>query len=89
MYCLIPKKLIKEKGIKPNAKLLYAVIAQQAVDMRCQRNNKWFANVFNVEKETISRWLTQLVNYGYIKREIISYVDEKNKTIIKRTLIIN
>ena len=89
MYCIIPKKLIKEKGVNPNAKLLYAVIAQQAVDMKCQRENQWFADIFNVEKGTVSRWLTQLVNYGYIQREIISYRDEKSEYIIKRTLIIN
>lgn len=47
--------------------------------------NTYFANLFNVSNETVSRWLSHLQELNYIKLEIIR---KENKEIIQRRVYI-
>ena len=49
--------------------------------------NKYFAELYNVTLETISRWISHLQRLGFIKVEIIK--TEKNEIIERRIFIID
>lgn len=89
MYCIIPKELIKDKTIVPNAKLLYSVIVNVSSDGICYRSNKWFADIFGVNKLTVSQWLQKLKAKNYIDVIVERGVDEYNRYWIKRTIKVN
>lgn len=75
-----------DERLKPNAKLLYSEITALC-NMRghCWSSNDYFAKLFNVTPETISRWVSQLKRFKYIN----VYIDKEqgNKRFI--TLLIN
>ncbi len=53
----------------------------------CWAGNEYFADLYGVNKETISRWVSDLIKFGYLNREII-YKEGTNQ-IINRYLRIN
>ena len=69
MYYIIPEKIIKDKTLSPNSKLLYAAISHESIDYMCDKTNRWFSDLFGVDRKSISRWLGQLDELGYIKRK--------------------
>lgn len=71
-YAIIPANVRYDKELKPNAKLLYCEITT-LIDKEgyCFENNDYFAKLYQVSKETISRLIGQLEQRGYIKTEII------------------
>jgi len=89
MYCVVPKKLIKQRNITANAKLLYSVIVQQSSENECLRTNLWFAEIFGVKKLTVAKWLKELENAEYIKRELIRYCDNDGRFITRRIINVN
>lgn len=84
-YAIIPADIRYDKTLKDKAKFLYAEITALCnKDGYCFASNKYFAELYGVRKETISRLLNDLKNRGYI--EIKIEYDEKTKAI-KRRLI--
>lgn len=84
-YAVIPADVRYDKTIKDKAKFLYAEITALCnKDGYCFASNKYFADLYGVRKETISRLLNDLKNKGYI--EIKIEYDKKTKEI-KRRLI--
>ncbi len=84
-YAIIPADIRYDKTLKDKAKFLYAEITALCnKDGYCFASNKYFADLYGVRKETISRLLNDLKNKGYI--EIKIEYDEKTKEI-KRRLI--
>ncbi|MBQ9607831.1 MAG: helix-turn-helix domain-containing protein [Lachnospiraceae bacterium] len=84
-YAIIPADIRYDKSLKDKAKFLYAEITALCnKDGYCFASNKYFADLYGVRKETISRLLNELKNRGYI--EIKLEYDEKTKEI-KRRLI--
>ena len=84
-YAIIPADIRYDKSLKDKAKFLYAEITALCnKDGYCFASNKYFADLYGVRKETISRLLNGLKNRGYI--EIKLEYDEKTKEI-KRRLI--
>ena len=70
-YSIIPATVRYDKELKANEKLLYGEIT--ALSNRngyCYAQNRYFANLYNVSIETISRWLSHLQKQGYIQIEI-------------------
>jgi hypothetical protein len=70
-YAIIPAKVRYAKELTPNAKLLYAEITALAQkDGSCWASNKYFSDLYNVSTVTISRWVSSLVDNGFIIRKI-------------------
>lgn len=87
-YAIIPANVRYDQRLKPNTKLLYGEITALCNEKGfCWASNEYFADLYGVNKETISRWVSDLINYGYLNREII-YKEGTNQ-IINRYLRIN
>lgn len=87
-YAIIPANVRYDISLKPNAKLLYGEITALCNERGfCWASNDYFANLYGVKKETISRWISQLNDKKYINVSI----DYKEGTcqIINRYIRIN
>jgi hypothetical protein len=76
-YAVIPAFVRYDKSLSPSAKLLYGEIT--ALSDRhgyCFASNKYFANVYGVDKSSITHWIKQLADKGYIRQEFI-YAEDK------------
>ena len=76
------------KELKFAERLLYGEIT--ALTNRngyCFATNKYFAELYNVTIETISRWISHLQRLGFIKVEIIK--SDKNEILERRIFIID
>ena len=82
-YAIIPAK-VRYSSLKPNAKLLYGEITALSNKLGyCYASNKYFAELYGVSKNTVSRWLSDLSKLGFITIEIQR---NKNKEITKRII---
>lgn len=80
-YAVIPANVRYDKRLKPNAKLLFGEITCLTNKKGfCWAENSYFAELFQVSTETISRWISQLSNYGYLSVQISK--NEGNKRVI-------
>ncbi len=76
-YAIIPAN-VKYADLKPNAKLLYGEItALSNKHGFCFASNKYFAELYKVNKNTISSWISDLKNYGFITVKIERNVDNQ------------
>lgn len=86
-YAIIPANVRYDKDLTPNAKLLYGEITALCNEKGyCWASNSYFSELYNTKKETISRWISQLVKKGYLSTEII--YKEGTKEIDKRNIYI-
>ena len=82
-YAIIPAK-VRYSSLKPNAKLLYGEITALSNKLGyCYASNNYFAELYGVSKNTVSRWLSDLSKLGFITIQIER---NKNKEIIKRII---
>ena len=82
-YAIIPAN-VRYADLKPNAKLLYGEItALSNKHGFCFASNKYFAELYKVNKNTISSWISDLKNYGFITVKIERNV---NNQITKRCI---
>ena len=82
-YAIIPAN-VRYADLKPNAKLLYGEItALSNKHGFCFASNKYFADLYKVNKNTISSWISDLKNYGFITVKIERNV---NNQITKRCI---
>lgn len=87
-YAIIPANVRYDKDLKPNAKLLYGEITALCNEKGfCWASNSYFAELYGVKKETISRWISDLADKRYIKVEFI-YKEGTNQ-IVNRYIRIN
>ena len=87
-YAIIPANVRYDDNLPPNAKLLYGEITALCNEKGyCWANNNYFADLYNVKKETVSRWIGTLVSKGYIKIELI--YSEGSKEVKNRYIYIN
>jgi hypothetical protein len=83
-YAIIPAE-VRYSNLKPNAKLLYGEItALSSKEGYCFATNNYFAKLYNVTKNTISLWVSQLHSYGFISVELI----KKGEQITERRISI-
>jgi len=76
-YAIIPAN-VRYADLKPNAKLLYGEItALSNKHGFCFASNKYFADLYKVNKNTISSWISDLKNYGFITVKIERNVDNQ------------
>lgn len=85
-YAIIPANVRYDNRLKATEKLLYGEITALCNKSGyCYAKNRYFANLYEVSIETVSRWLSNLQKYNYIKIEIIRNL---NKEIIARHIYI-
>jgi len=84
-YAIIPANVRYDKDLPANAKLLYGEITALCNDKGyCWATNDYFAQLYGVTKISISKWISCLIEKGYIYSEII-YKDG-TKEILNRYL---
>lgn len=67
-YAVIPATVRYDSRLKANEKLLYAELTALAKrDGFAWPSNQYLSDLYQVSKETVSRWLSELQDYGYIK----------------------
>ena len=67
-YAIISAEVRYDKNLTANAKLLYAEItALLQMNGVCFASNKYFSTLYNKNKTTISRWISELKQKGFIK----------------------
>ena len=82
-YAVLTADVRYSKVLKPNEKLLFAEItALTNMNGQCFATNKYFAELYDVSVETVSRWVTHLEKQGFINRTI--KYKEGSKQIDKR-----
>ena len=70
-YSILPAVVRYDNDLKPNEKLLYSEItALMDKNGFCWASNKYFAALYGVEKETVSRWINHLKEKKYIDIEL-------------------
>lgn len=84
-YGIIPSNVRYDKRLTPNAKLLYAEITALCNDKGyCWANNKYFADLYEVSTTSISKWISSLIEFGYLT-STLNY-KEGTKEILNRYL---
>ena len=87
-YAIIPANVRYDENITPNAKLLYGEITALCNEKGyCWATNTYFSELYKVSKRTITDWIKQLINGGYIKSKF--KYKEGSKEIEKRLLYLS
>lgn len=87
-YAIIPANVRYDNELKANEKLLYGEISALCNDLGyCWATNEYFAKLYDVSGETVSRWINHLVKKGYLYSEMI--YKENSGEILNRLLKIN
>lgn len=69
-YAVIPASVRYDKSLTPNAKILYGEITALCNDKGfCWASNTYFAELYDVTPQAISRWINLLSSLGYVKLE--------------------
>lgn len=84
-YAVIPSEVRYDKELQPNAKLLYGEItALTQQEGYCWAGNDYFAELYDVSTETISRWISALKKRGYIEVELLKKEGNKRRIAIDK-----
>ncbi|WP_338630438.1 helix-turn-helix domain-containing protein [Clostridium baratii] len=85
-YAIIPANVRYDLELRDKAKLLYGEITSLTNCLGyCYATNKYFATLYGVKKETISRLISELVDKGYLQIQLI----KENDVIVERRLYVN
>lgn len=83
-YAIIPADVRYDTELSANEKLLYSEISALTNKVGyCYATNTYFADLYNVDKRTIQRWIENLAHKGYIIVDVER--DEKN-AVVKRII---
>ena len=86
-YSVISATVLYNKDLKANEKLLYAIITSLACkEGYCFASNKYLAEKLDVNPKTVSSWISDLRDKGFITVELIR---NENKQILQRRIYIN
>ena len=81
---ILPAAIRYDDRLSSSEKLMFCEItAFRNHSGTCWATNEYFAHLYNVSKFTISRWISNLVQCGYITSKIIY---GENKKIEKRVI---
>lgn len=82
-YAVIPATVLFNKELKPNEKLLYAIITVLSnKEGYCYASNTYLAGLFNAKPHTISNWVSHLKEKGFVCLDMIK--NEKGELIQRR-----
>jgi hypothetical protein len=83
-YAIIPAE-VRYSAIKPNAKLLFGELTALSNKHGYSfASNNYFAELYSVSKNTISLWIKELIDAGFISSQLIK---DKNQIIERRIYI--
>lgn len=86
-YAIIPANVRYDENLTPNAKLLYGEITALCNERGyCWASNSYFAKLYKVSNTSISLWIKQLKDNGYI--EVQQNYKQGTKEILNRYLSI-
>lgn len=84
-YAIIPANVRYDKDLTANAKLLYGEITALTNEKGyCWASNNYFADLYGVTPQAISRWVNILAKKGYVNIEY----ERKGKEITQRKIFI-
>lgn len=84
-YAVIPSHVRYDEDLTPNAKLMFAELTALSNEKGyCYATNKYFGKLYNVSIVSVSKWINQLKEKGFIKVEF----DYENKVIKQRKIYI-
>lgn len=74
-YGILPAEVRYDKTLSPMARIMFAEITALASSTgECTASSNYFAKLYEVQRSTVSEWISQLVNAGYV----LSFVDHDN-----------
>lgn len=84
---VIPSNVRYDKRLKANEKLLYSEITALISNIGyCEKNDSYFADLYNVSRKTISHWIKNLSDLGYI--QLVTISEENNVVVNKRRIFV-
>ena len=87
-YAIIPAN-VRYSDITPNAKLLYGEITALCNKTGyCFATNEYFSNLYGVSKVSISKWIKELIDNGFVLSEI-EYKEGTKQILIRYLRIVN
>ena len=74
-YGILPAEVRYDKTLSPMARIMFAEITALASSTgECTASSNYFAKLYEVQRSTVSEWISQLVSAGYV----LSFVDHDN-----------
>ena len=71
-YAILPAYVRYEKRLKPAERLLFAEISALTNKLGyCTASNGYFAELYGIEKATVSRWISHLSKLGFLRLEMV------------------
>ena len=87
-YGIMPADVRYDKNLKPMEKILYTEITALTNSKGyCFATNSYFAELYEVHKNTVGNWISNLEKQGYIKTVLI--YKNRTKEILERRIYIN
>ena len=84
-YAVIPAEIRYNDKLTANSKLLFGEITALTNKTGvCWASNKYFADLYGVDKKTVSRWIHQLQEEGYLDIEM--KYNKETKQVTKRSM---
>ena len=88
-YAVLTANVRYDHDLPPNAKLLYAEISALCnMNGKCTASTKYFADLYNVSKVSIQKWLKALEQKNYINRKVV-YKNDSKEIDIRYITIVN
>lgn len=82
-YAIIPATVLFNEYVKPNEKLLYAIISVLAnKEGYCFASNSYLANLLKAQPHTVSKWVSHLRELGFVCLDMIK--NDKGEIIQRR-----
>ena len=82
-YAVIPATILFNKDLKPNEKLLYAIITILSnKEGYCFASNAYLSSLLNAQPHTISKWVSHLKECGFVCLDMVK--NEKGEIIQRR-----
>lgn len=79
---ILPASVRYDTRLSPSAKLIYSELtALTNKHGFCWASNQYFADLFVVHKKSVSRWISELVQAGHVRCEILTVSDGYQRRI--------
>lgn len=89
-YTVMPAVVRYDNRLKANEKILYSeIVTLASKNGYCYANNRYFANLYKVDKYTVSKWIANLKKFEYIDTDIVYKNDYRTVEERRIFLILN